>query len=158
VTDTKTIAEQVTAYGRMSAGELIVEYTRLFGEPPHARNITWLRRNVCWKVQELHHGGLPEDARKRLEQIIDEHIRPRFEAAAAGRKAREEKTALRPGTVLAREWHGRQVRLEVTDAGFVVDGIPYSSLSAAAKAVTGQHWSGRLFWGLKKRTAKESAA
>jgi hypothetical protein len=158
VTDTKTIAEQVAAFQKMRVPELVVEYTRLFGQSPHARNRTWLWRNCAWKIQELHNGGLPEDARQRLEQIIDEHIRPRFEAAAAGRKARESKTALRPGTVLTREWHGRQVRLEVTDAGFVVEGIVYSSLSAAAQAVTGQHWSGRLFWGLKKRTAREPAA
>ena len=154
----RPLAEQVAAYRTMRVPGLVAEYQRLFGQPPHCTNRTWLWRNVSWKIQELHHGGLPEEARQRLEEIIDEHIRPRFEAAAKGRKAREAKTALRPGTVLTREWHGRHVRLEVTDAGFVVDGVPYASLSAAAQAVTGQHWSGRLFWGLRKRRSKGTGA
>jgi Protein of unknown function (DUF2924) len=153
-----TIAEQIAAIQKMAVPELVAEYTRRFGQAPHCRNRTWLWRNVAWKLQELHYGGLPPDAAARLEQIIDEHIRPRFEAATAGRKTREATDAIRPGTVLSREWHGRQVRVEVTDAGFVVDGVPYTSLSAAANAVTGQRWNGRLFWGLTKRKAKESVA
>ena len=152
------MAQRIAAIQLMPVPELVTEYTRLFGQAPHCRNRTWLWRNVAWKMQELHYGGLPEDARARLEQIIDDHIRPRFEAAAAGRKAPAATDALHPGTVLVRDWHGRQVRAEVTDAGFVVDGVPYTSLSAAARAVTGQRWNGRLFWGLTKRKIRDPTA
>ena len=34
------------------------------------------------------------------------------------------------------------------------DGVVYRSLSAVAKAVTGSHWTGRLFFGLTKRKAQ----
>ena len=148
------IPAQIAAYQAMPVPELVTEYARLFGQSPHCRNRTWLWRNCAWKIQELHHGGLPDDARARLEQIIDEHIRP---MVAAGRQTPPPRE-LSPGTVLTRDWHGRQLRLAVTDAGFVYDGVPYASLSAAAFAATQQRWNGRLFWGLTKRTAKEPAA
>jgi hypothetical protein len=154
---TTTIVQRIAALQQMRVPELVAEYERVYGRPPHCRNRTWLWRNVAWKVQELAYGGLPADAAARLEEIIETHIRPRFEAAAAGRKARDARQALPPGTVLTRDWHERTVRLEVTDAGFVVDGVPYTSLSAAANAVTGQRWNGRLFWGLRKRTAKRAS-
>jgi hypothetical protein len=57
---------------------------------------------------------------------------------------------LSTGTQLVREWNGRPYRVEVTEAGFVLDGKCYSSLSAIAKKITGAHWSGPRFFGLNK--------
>lgn len=152
-----SIAQQVAAIQKLAVPELVDEYTRLFGQPPHCRNRSWLWRNVAWKLQEAHYGGLSADARARLDQIIDEHIRPMVAHRKAHGRAAPPRE-LSPGTVLTRDWHGAQVRLEVTGSGFVVGGVPYSSLSAAAHAVTGQHWSGKLFWGLTKRPSKASTA
>ena len=36
--------------------------------------------------------------------------------------------------------------------GFEYDGEVYRSLSAVAKAVTGSHWNGHLFFGLTTQT------
>ena len=55
------------------------------------------------------------------------------------------------GTTLVRTWHGRQLQVRVLESGFEYDGAVYRSLSAIAKAVTGAHWNGRLFWGLVSR-------
>src|SRR5262245_56941937 len=56
-----------------------------------------------------------------------------------------------PGTVITRRWRGRDLELCVLDAGFELDGVVHRTLSAAAKSVTGAHWSGHLFWNLKPR-------
>ena len=40
----------------------------------------------------------------------------------------------------------------VVDDGFEWDGRRYRSLSEVARAITGQRWSGPLFFGLRKRT------
>ena len=157
MTDTKTIAAQVTAYFEMSVPELKAEYERLFGQPPHCGNRKWLAKNCAWRLQANAYGGLSAEAQARLEEIIRDVIEPRYGNGAAARKARPKRDELRPGVVLTRDWHGRQVRLQVTDDGFVVEGVPYTSLSAAAFAVTGQRWNGRLFWGLTKRASKEPA-
>jgi hypothetical protein len=58
---------------------------------------------------------------------------------------------LMPGTVLIRERDEREYRLTfMADGLYELDGQRYKSLSAAAKAITGTHWSGPAFFGLKK--------
>jgi len=60
------------------------------------------------------------------------------------------------GTVLTRKYRGRQVEAKVLANGFEYEGQVYRSLSAVAKAVTGSHWNGHLFFGLTtiSRSAK----
>jgi hypothetical protein len=54
-----------------------------------------------------------------------------------------------PGTVLTRQYKGHKIVVTVLENGFEYEGEVYRSLSAVAKAVTGSHWSGNLFFGLK---------
>ncbi|MBC7835953.1 MAG: DUF2924 domain-containing protein, partial [Phycisphaerales bacterium] len=54
------------------------------------------------------------------------------------------------GTILRREYKGRDIVVRVLEDGFEHDGETYRSLSAIAKAVTGAHWNGPLFFGLSK--------
>lgn len=58
------------------------------------------------------------------------------------------------GTVFTRTWKGREVRTVAVDGGYEYEGAVYRSLSAVAKAVTGSHWNGRLFFGLTERKAR----
>ncbi len=55
------------------------------------------------------------------------------------------------GTTLTRVWKGHEVRATAVEGGWEHDDVVYRSLSAVAKAVTGSHWNGRLFFGLKSR-------
>ena len=50
--------------------------------------------------------------------------------------------------MLTRKHRGKQVAVKVLPAGFEYEGQTYRSLSAVAKAVTGSHWNGHLFFGL----------
>lgn len=52
------------------------------------------------------------------------------------------------GTRLVREWNGGLYEVTVTLNGFEYDGRLYRSLSAIAKAITGTHWNGKLFFGV----------
>jgi hypothetical protein len=65
---------------------------------------------------------------------------------------------LRPGTVLSREWNGQMHRVAVLDKGFAWNGNTYASLSKVALAITGTHWSGPRFFGLRDNPRKESSA
>ena len=60
-----------------------------------------------------------------------------------------------PGAVITREYRGRKLVVSVLDEGFEFDGQVFKSLSAIATAITGSHWNGMLFFGLKK--TKEAA-
>jgi hypothetical protein len=59
-----------------------------------------------------------------------------------------------PGAVLTREYRGRTIAVTVLDEGFECEGTVYRSLTAVAKAVTGSHWNGYLFFGIAKGTTR----
>jgi hypothetical protein len=53
-----------------------------------------------------------------------------------------------PGTILTRWYKGKTLSVQVLRHGFEYQGQVYKSLSAAAKAITGSHTSGYLFFRL----------
>jgi hypothetical protein len=53
------------------------------------------------------------------------------------------------GSVLIREWNGKQYRVMAMDRGFAWDGRTYKSLSQIAFAITGTRWNGPRFFGLR---------
>jgi hypothetical protein len=59
-----------------------------------------------------------------------------------------------PGSTLVRQYRGADIRVLVLDHGFEWDGRRFESISEVAHAITGSHWSGPLFFGLRKRTRK----
>jgi len=62
---------------------------------------------------------------------------------------------LRPGTILMREWNAQTHRVMVVDEGFAWNGKTYDSLSKVAFAITGTHWNGPRFFGLRDKIAPE---
>lgn len=60
-----------------------------------------------------------------------------------------------PGTILTRNYKGRQHRLKVLTEGFEYEGETFRSLTAAAKRATGYpSISGTDWWGVTKREPK----
>jgi hypothetical protein len=51
-----------------------------------------------------------------------------------------------PGTILSRPYKGQIVQVQVLQSGFAYQGEVYPSLSAVAKAITGSHTNGFLFF------------
>lgn len=102
-----------------------------------------VRRSLAQRLQEKRHGKLPLLVARELERA----------ASSAGTAAPEKlpsKVSLTPGTRLIREWNGQTIAVEVTDAGFVWNDRTYRSLSEIAREVTGAHWSGPRFFGLRR--------
>lgn len=58
---------------------------------------------------------------------------------------------LLPGSQLIKAYGGRNHIVAVEAEGFRYEGETFSSLSAIAKHITGTHWNGLLFFGLRKR-------
>ena len=56
-----------------------------------------------------------------------------------------------PGTILTREYKGRNHIVTVLPNGFEWEGEIYKSLSAVANAITGTHTSGYLFFRLETK-------
>lgn len=63
---------------------------------------------------------------------------------------------LKPGTRLVREWRGVTHTVLVHADGVEWKGRRYQSLSMVAREITGAHWTGPRFFGLRSpRTASE---
>jgi hypothetical protein len=151
----RTIAEEINALRELPVAELVERYRATFGKEPRIKNKVWLWKRIGWRLQEQRLGGLSEVAKARLEQLIAEIDLPLAERARSvtGKLRRPRGGELKVGTVLTREWRGQEVRVTVVENGFECDGVVYKSLSAVAKAVTGSHWNGKLFFGLTPRRA-----
>ena len=105
-------------------------------------SVTFLRKALAFEVQCKALGGHGAAVKQQLRSQATSSIRN--DAATTANPM------LTPGTQLVREWNGRIYRVLVTDDGFEMDGLPYRSLNAIAKRITGAGWSGPRFFGLNK--------
>jgi len=153
------VHREVAAMRRLGAKELRARYAEVFGETTAAHNKAWLIRRIAWRLQSLAEGGLSERARRRAAELAhDADLRmgpPRPQAAAAPAAALAVAAGpprdprLPPvGSVLARVYRGQTLRVRVRADGFEFEGAAYPSLSAVAKAITGSHCNGYLFFRL----------
>jgi hypothetical protein len=69
-------------------------------------------------------------------------------AAAQAKKRQRVERDLRVGTVLRRHFKGREIEVEVTDAGFEYQDQTFKSISAVARRITGYQISGPVFFKL----------
>ena len=123
--------------------ELIGKWIKAYGAPPFkgARHKT-LIRGLAYHLQSRQYGGLSAKTSKQLIKIAKSGII----AGTGTHISKKPKTKL--GSQLIREWNGKTYTVHVTDNGYVMSGVTYGSLSSAAKAITGAHWSGPRFFGV----------
>ena len=160
-----TLLRELHCIQRLSVSELQVEWSKLYnGEACRSRNRTFLVKRLCWRLQELRHGGVSANAKAKIARLAPDIVaRTRMprEALDAAVAANQTKPAPKrdprlpsPGTVITRTYRGRELRLLVLDDGFELDGVHYRSLSETARAVTDSRWNGRLFFNLTTRKRK----
>ena len=159
----ETTYQQVQALSRMTVGELRERYIDVFGEETRSYHKDFLRKRIAWRIQAMAEGDLSERAKRRAEEIANDAdlrvrtprdpVKPGLMEVRArsvtGRlhQLRDRRLPL-PGTLLAREFRGRDIVVKVLDKGFEYDGRRFKSLSAIAQEATGSKWNGFLFFGL----------
>lgn len=150
------ISKKIAALQNLSTAELTAEYERLHGRRPRYRSPVWMRKRIAYQLQVAAHGGLSAPARAVLDSLATGIRLPDADpdGHAGGDTAPRPAGRPRPGTVLQREWHGRQIRVQVLPDGFEWNGDLFGSLSAVARAVTGARWNGKLFFGLVRRSKR----
>ena len=136
------ILRDVNALAAMSPAQLRAEWRRVFRRdaPPHSPDL--LARAISWRMQAKVQGDLPVSIRSRLRQLAGQLEKDGEISAAAA-------PTLAPGTRLIREWKGRTIEVTVLESGYLFEDRLYTSLSQIAEHVTGTHWSGPRFFGLK---------
>lgn len=168
------VNNQVAALEQMSVDQLRERYAEVFGEGARSGNRQWLLRRVAWRIQALAEGDLAsraiEAARRRAGELArdaDLRLRPpngvvipimnNGGVASAPMPIQRNERVPPPGTILTRQFKGGVHRVAVLPNGFEYDGEVYRSLSAVAHTITGSHWNGMLFFGLKNRPKEASA-
>jgi hypothetical protein len=140
---TSALASEIVALSEAATTNLNDRWRALYGtEPPRRISRDLLIRALAYRIQEKALGGLKPSTRRLLTKVAaDASARRPIQVAP--------EPALKPGTVLLREWHGTQHQVIVREDGIVFKGKQYKSLSQVALRITGTKWSGPLFFGLK---------
>ena len=90
-------------------------------------------------------------ARKPLERL--DALADELEGKGPKRRSRLQNRPI-AGTRLIREWQGVEHCVTVRHEDFEYQGRPYKSLSAIARQITGTHWNGLVFFGLKNTRSR----
>ena len=138
------VAVEFERVGAWSLFELRGEWRRLHRMVAPARlSRDLLIRGITYTLQERALGGLSKAMSRKLAQ---------FDKGVAAKPTLP--VSLKPGTRLIREWRGTTHTVLVHADGVEWRGERYASLSVVARKITGAHWSGPRFFGLRKRTGR----
>jgi hypothetical protein len=152
--DREVLDVEIARLRDLDIAQLRSRWYAVFGRrpPPHLPRYL-LFRILAYRLQADRLGDL-DDASRRL-----------LDGSGSPEKAGQNAANLvprivdvRPGTRLSREWNGHMQRVTVLPEGFAWNGKTYPSLSKVAFAITGTHWNGPRFFGLRDKPLKGSKA
>ena len=129
------ITEEVRGLSSLDLEGLREVWRRRYGPPPKLRSPALLARLLAWRIQAEAFG----DGGPALRRLI----------AAPARLDGKHGPVLPMGAEIRRHWRGVTYVLRVVPGGFELSGRTFSSLSKAAKEITGVKWNGPRFFGLR---------
>lgn len=158
------VERERAALERLDLQQLKIQYAELCGDSTNTRNKVWLVRRILWRLQARDEGDLSERAQRRAAELADDAdlrvIPPRrsmstppMPIAASPANSCADRRLPVPGSVITRQYKGKQLQVKILPDGLEFEGEQFRSLSAVAKHITGSHCNGFLFFGLKDRGA-----
>src|SRR5713101_6649398 len=150
--DEAALEAEIARLPDLGHDELRKRWNLLFGHPaPKSLRRKFLARAVAYQMQVAAYGGLSAATKRRLREIA-------VAISNGDRTGVFSGVQIKPGTQLVRQWQNTTHTVMVLDEGFALDGRTYKSLSAIAKAITGTHWNGYAFFGIKRAARANKAA
>jgi len=145
----KSLDVEIARLRDLDVGELRNRWRTVFRRrpPPHLSHRV-LFRVLAYRIQADCLGDLDGESQR----LLDHAASPEDSGQRAVNLSRRT-VDLRPGTVLGREWNRRMYRVTVLADGYAWSGKNYPSLSKVAFAITGTHWNGPKFFGLRDKTS-----
>lgn len=142
------LAGQLETLAAMSQAQLRAEWRRWHKgkQMPVGLGRDLATRAIAWAMQERVHGGLTPAVTRQLRNLTKE-------LEETGDIEIGKALTLKPGTKLTREWHGQIYHVLVLEEGFQFQDRHYRSLTPIAREITGVHWSGPRFFGLKEKAS-----
>jgi len=143
---------EIAALPGAATHDLRIAWRRLcHGEPPRCMTRELMIHALAYRMQERVHGGLAPVTNRKLHSLA-------AEIEAKGIEAFDPGIVLKPGARLVREWAGKTHTVVVLEEGFDYGGERYPSLTKIAARITGAHWSGPRFFGIRKTTSRPAVA
>ena len=154
-------ASEIARLKTLTITQIVRQFESLFGEKCRSRNKRYLIRRIAWRLQANAEGDLSERARARAAELaLDSEVRvtppretiqPRLVTSDVQSRPALDQRLPPPGSMLHRDYKGRQIRVLIVNNGFEYEGQLYKSLTAVANAITGSHVNGFQFFGLGRR-------
>ena len=161
---TKSIQAEIASLRNLSLDELRRRWRGMSGQAVSSRLPRFLLlRMVAYELQARVFGDLDKASVEYLDRIADKLSSPAAQSAKGLARAQMavpavERRAMKPGSLLIREWKGVIHRVTVLERGFAWNGEIYDSLSTIARAITGTEWSGPRFFGLREKKGGAGAS
>lgn len=147
----RSVLRQLAELPRLPMSELKAKWQELIGPNPPQYNREVLVSRLAHRLQELAYRGLSRSCREQMERLLQEagydEIGRKPTRPARGRT----RDAMVAGTKLIREWGGERHEVTAVPGGFEYRGRGYRSLTAVAQVISGSHWSGPAFFGLRRQ-------
>ena len=145
----KSVLRQIAQLQEMNHDQLKERWSILYGVEPPCYNRPFLIKRLAYRIQELAYGGLSQSAKERMKEVLEENG---FNEMGGAPKTHAKLKKGMPiiGTRLVREWNEGRYEATVVKGGFEFEGRIYRSLTAITKAITGTHWNGPAFFGLRQ--------
>lgn len=145
-----TVLKQIAGLEKLSYADLQERWRMLMGNEPPRYGREFMVKRLAHRLQELAHGALSQDSQQQMDRLLDEAGYNELGGTRAGARSSPSRTNLPVvGTRLVREWDSQRHEVTVVHGGFEYRGRRYRSLSAIAKLITGTHWNGPRFFGLR---------
>ena len=157
------ITAEIARLPDLRVADLQERYEQVFGEECRSRNKQYLIRRIAWRLQANEEGGLSASTLTKAEELaVDAETRvtaPRQNSTKNVEVVNAKPSTFvdwdprlpPPGNMVERQYKGKMIRVVVLQEGFEYEGQRYRSLSAIAKAVSGTHTNGFLFFRLGRR-------
>ena len=144
------LADELAALATMSPAQLRAEWRRVYRASPPPLTPDLLLRDIAYRLQERIHGSVSLKTVRAIRRLAEQASQQATDVVA--------KVRVKPGTRLVRNWNGTTYSVLVTDDGFMLGQKRFSSLSHVARQITGAHWSGPRFFGVKAVATTTGAA
>ena len=124
----------------LDTGQLQALWAEIFKGQRNPQSDELVIRKIAYFLQERGQDRLSVRVQNQVRRLAEDpmiHPRNRY--------------VLESNHQLVREWNGKKYSVAVLDNNkFRYDGRIYKTLTAIAREITGAHWSGPLFFGLRK--------
>lgn len=139
---TNDVMAEISALQWLTPDQLKVQYAEYLQDAQGCQRIEILRSLVIYRLQEKFYNiKLPDGIVKILEKSVEGDKLLHAPADDLGKC----------GKKLVRNWKGKDYEVMLLgDNSVEYEGKKYKSLTAVAKVITGTHWNGPVFFGVKK--------